>query len=288
METWIFYALLSAFVGGFYSFSFKMIAQRNYDTHLATFYSYFVASVLIGWGLLFFWNFNGTIQDLYLVIFLWLLNIWFYTASIHSRVESMRNIDSVIFFPLYKTFWPIIVTMLSIFWFKEILDFKEVLWIIVGISVPLLLLTKTENRIQKNLYRWFIFILITSALTAVSSILPKYAQVAHLNIGVFIFFSFLFWVIFSYFWYKHHLKKAKRNYNTVGLWKFAFIVWFLHAGAFYTFMRAMEWNLAIAFTINSFSILVPIILSIIFYGEHFNLKKGLVIGLSIVSILLFI
>ncbi len=288
METWLFYALLSAFVGWFYSFSFKMIAQRNYDTHLATFYSYFIASVLIAVGIVFFWDLQWSLSALYLAIFLWLLNIAFYTASIHSRVESMKNIDSVIFFPLYKTFGPIIVTWLSIFGFKEILEFKEVLGIIVWISVPLLLITKTEDRQQKNLYRGVMFVLVTAALTAVSSILPKYVQVVGLNIGAFILFSFMFWVVFSYFWYIRHKKKDIHTYNNHWLVKFAVIVWFFHAGAFYTFMRAMEGNLAVAFTINSFSILVPIILSIIFYGEHFNLKKAIVIALSIISILLFI
>jgi uncharacterized membrane protein len=53
-------------------------------------------------------------------------------------------------------------------------------------------------------------------------------------------------------------------------------------------VHAVTWNFAVAFTINSFSILIPIILSIIFYWEHFNLKKWMVIVLSIVSILLFI
>ena len=160
METWIFWALLSAVIGGFYSFSFKMIAQRNYDTHLATLYSYFIASVLIGLGCLFFWNLDDSLPAFILVIFLALLNIWFYTASIHSRVESMRSIDSVIFFPLYKTFWPIIVTAISILVFRETLSTSDILGIIVWITVPLLLLTKSENRIQKNLYRWVYYWII--------------------------------------------------------------------------------------------------------------------------------
>jgi len=288
MEIWIIWALLSAIIWWFYSFSFKIIAERNYDTHLATFYSYFIASILIGMGCIIFWNLDDSLPALFLVILLAFLNIWFYTASIHSRVESMRSIDSVIFFPLYKTFWPIFVTAISILWFKESLSSSDVFGIIVWITVPLLLLTKTENRIQKNLYRWVVFVLITVFLTSISSVLPKYTQVASLNIWIFILFSFLFWVIFSYFWYKRHEKNKKRAYNNHGLLKFSFLVWFLHAGAFYSFLRAMEGNLAIAFTINSFSILVPIVLSIIFYWEHFNFKKWVVIGLSIVSILLFI
>jgi len=42
--------------------------------------------------------------------------------------------------------------------------------------------------------------------------------------------------------------------------------------------------LAIVYTVNSFYILIPIILSVIIYKEHFNLRKALAIGLSIVAL----
>jgi multidrug transporter EmrE-like cation transporter len=65
-------------------------------------------------------------------------------------------------------------------------------------------------------------------------------------------------------------------------------MWVFHYTSFYCFTRALEGNLAVVFTINSFAILIPIILSIIFYKDHFNFKKAFVIALSIVSIILFI
>jgi len=45
------------------------------------------------------------------------------------------------------------VTGISLFVFSETLETNDILGIIAGISVPLLLITKTENRIQKNLFR---------------------------------------------------------------------------------------------------------------------------------------
>ncbi len=282
------YALLSAVTGWFYGFTFKMIAQRNYDTYLATIYGYGIATLLSlivfflrGW-------FPSITQAMTFITVLWFANIFFYTMSIITRVESMRNIDSVIFFPLYKTFGPIMVTAISIFIFKEHLDMRDSLGILVGISVPLLLITKTENRIQKNLFRWVMLVVATAVLTSVSSVIPKYIQVLHLNIEFFILTSFAFGIVFSLIWYHFHSKKSHKKYETEGLVKFGLLTWIIHYLAFYTFMRAMEWNLAVAFTINSFSILIPIILSIIFYGEHFNFKKWLVIALSIISIFLFI
>ncbi len=288
METWIFFALLSAVTWGFYGFTFKMIAQRNYDTYLATILWYGTAA-LISLVAFLLRSWIPNIQEVFLMIsILWFGNIFFYTASIMTRVEAMRNIDSVIFFPLYKTFGPIMVTAISLTIFKEYLDTKDILGIIAGISVPLLLITKTENRIQKHLFKWVMLVLATAVLTSISSVIPKYIQVLGLDIEFFIFVSFFFGVFFSLAGYHFHSKKSKKKYETHWLVRFWILTWIMHYLAFYTFMRAMEWNLAIAFTINSFSILIPIILSIIFYGEHFNFKKWVVILLSIVSILLFI
>ena len=288
METWMMWALAGAFFGGFYNFTFKMIAQRNYDTYLATIYTYWVAAVIS--LVVFLMNsWLPTIRKTIMFIaVLWFINIFFYTISIVTRVESMRSIDSVIFFPLYKTFGPIMVTGVSLFVFKEYLEPRDILGIIAGISVPLLLITKTENRIQKNLFRWVTLVILTAVLTSISSMIPKFVEVKGLDIDFFMLSSFFFWVFFSTIWYHVHKRNTKRKYETQGLIKFSLLTGVIHYIAFYTFMRSMEWNLAVAFTINSFSILVPIILSIIFYWEHFNLKKGIVMLLSIVSILLFI
>lgn len=290
MEIWLIWALVSAVIWGFYNFTFKVIAQRQYDNYLVTCCNYAIAAGIV----LIYILFTDPAKlvssfTLHTLIIASALNIGLYSLSIFSRVESMRYIDSVIFFPLYKTFGPILVTMISIYWFKEGLSYRDILWIIVWITVPLLLITKTEDRIQKNLYRWVIFVLITTLLTSISTIFPKYAQVVGWDIPLFLLFNFIFGIIFSYIAYRTHLKKEiQEPYKTDGILKFCIISGILHVFVFYAYMRAMEWNLAVVFTINSFSILIPIILSIIFYWEHFNLKKGIVIALSIVSILLFL
>ncbi|MCA9487000.1 EamA family transporter [Candidatus Woesearchaeota archaeon] len=56
---------------------------------------------------------------------------------------------------------------------------------------------------------------------------------------------------------------------------------------FYFFTLALKGNLAVVYTINSFSLLVPIILSIFIYKEHFDMKKGIAIALTILSLFFF-
>jgi uncharacterized membrane protein len=88
--------------------------------------------------------------------------------------------------------------------------------------------------------------------------------------------------------YKFFDKKHKKNYSKKWIYTFWIILWVFQYLWFYTFTHAMGGNLSIVITINSFSILIPIILSVIFYKEEMTIKKWLVIWLSILSVVLFI
>ena len=291
METWMIWALISVITWWIYHFTTKVIAERNYNTNVANCIWYITGTLIMLGVVLLQWNYDFSKETFFFIMIVALWNVALYSTSIITRVEAMRSIDTVIFYPIYKTFWPIFVTAISFFFFWETLTIKEIIWIIVWICVPLLLITKKENSMQKNLFLWVILIFITAVLSAISSSAPKIIQVRELDINVFLLIVFFFWIFFSYFlykWEKVFLHKKKRDYSKKGLMRFWIFSGVIHILWFYAFTRALEWNLAVVFTINSFAILIPIILSIIFYWEHFNLKKGIVIALSIISILLFI
>ena len=281
------WAILSVFTGWYFHFLSKMTAERNYDSNRVNYISYIFCSIFM-WAVLLFQGNMFPWDNFLLILAIAAGNIVFYSSSFMTRVHAMRHIDTVIFYPLYKTFWPILVTWISILLFNESLSSKEILWIIVWVTVPLLLITKKENQIQNSLYIWVAMVLLTSILTSISIIMPKLIQEFSLDITLFLFLNFLVGIPFSYLLSKLRRSHKKKQYETQGIYTFSAGMWFVNIVAFYTFIKAMEWNMAVAFTINSFAILIPIILSIIFYGEHFNLKKGIVIALSIVSILLFI
>ncbi len=286
MDFWIISAIITIFVSGFHNFTLKIAAERNYDVSIINFYSYLIWIILVCIYVL--WNFNNI--DFSNIYIIWLLAFWnalFFFFSMFSRVEAMKNVDTVIFFPLYKTFGPILITFISIFFFRETLEFKEIIWIIIWISVPLLLITNSENKRQKNLLLWVILILVTSILTAVSSSISKEIMIKDFDVSLFLLINSIFGLIFSVISYKF-LKKRKKIYNEKWVIKLSIISWFFHLLSFLFFILALKWNLAIVFTICSFAILIPIILSVIFYKDHFDFKKWLVIALSIISIILFI
>lgn len=288
METWIIWAIISVFTWWIFHFLWKITAVKNYDSSRVNFLSYIFGAIFMFWIILYQGNFN--LWENWILLFLIsLLNVVFYSTSFLTRVHAMKHIDTVIFFPLYKTFWPILVTFVSVFLFQESLTSRELLGIVVWICVPLLLITKKENKIQNGLYIWVMMVILTSILTTISSIMPKLLYEFSLDIMMFMFLTFIFWIPFSFLLSKVRKKWKKAvQYYEKWIYKFSALMGVVNAVAFYTFIKAIEWNLAIAFTINSFAILIPIILSIIFYWEHFNLKKAIVIWLSIVSILLFI
>jgi drug/metabolite transporter (DMT)-like permease len=286
METWMVFAIASIFTIWFYNFTLKIAAEKNYNVSIINIYSYLIW-ILFLWTYLLFEPGSIDYSVIYTMSIFAFLNWLLFILWVFSRIESMKNIDTVIFFPLYKTVWPILVTGVSLFFFKETLQLKEIIGIIIWISVPLLLITSSENKKQKNLCLWIILVLITAILSTIGSWISKEVMLREYNIVFYVFMISIFWLLSSIFSY-YYLNQKNKKYNHKWIWKFSLISWILHTASFFTFMLALKWNLAIVFTISSFSIIIPIILSIIFYNDHFNMKKWFVIALSIISILFFI
>ncbi len=268
----------------------KVIAQRNYNTSYVSILSYIVTTLcatmyLIFWKGWFVWDQNM----LYSTALYGFLNTVFYFISTLTRVESLKHIDTTIFFPLYKTFLPIIITLISFFYFQESLTSQEGIWIVCGLMIPLLLLNKQENTVQKNLKLWVVLVVITSMLATVAWVVPKLIHTQGLDIDLFVFFGSLSWAIVASFSYLIWKKStAQKVYSKEWIYMFAVVLGVFQFLGFLCYSYATQWNLAIAMTINSFSILIPIILSVIFYKEEMTYKKAFVIFLSIVSVILFI
>lgn len=288
METRLIFAILSIFIAWLHNFTFKVAAEKNYDSWALWILTYLISTVWILIFIFFKWIWLSDIENIFYVGFLWFLNALFYYASFVARIESMKNIDTVIFYPIYKTIWPIIVTFISLFFFWESLTLTEIFWIIIWITIPLLLINRKENKRQWNLFKWLILVLLVAFFTWISSSTAKDLMENNLNIEFFLLSTFIFALIFSFFTKKINSKNRPKHVNNKWFLVLSFCAWILNLIWFYVFTLALQWNFAVVYTINSFSILIPIILSIFFYKDHFDFKKWFVIFLSIVSILLFI
>ena len=107
--------------------------------------------------------------------------------------------------------------------------------------------------------------LITSIFSAIAPIFVKLANNQEFDTMTYVFLSFSVGIFFSYFGHTFEKKRAHKKHNIVGVRRFALVIGILHFVTFYSYVKAFEGNIAIAFTINSFAILIPIILSILFY-----------------------
>jgi len=160
----------------------------------------------------------------------------------------------------------------------------------MGLFVPLLLLHKSEHSRQKNLMRGLVLLLLSALLAGVTAALSKYG--ATLLSTVFLFMAMSDGIggstgLAMFF--------AKRRHNIDVALKHLFDKRFLllvGGAAFFQFAGYASilygykegGSLAIVYTINSFYILIPIVLSIIVYKEHWNMRKAFAIGLSIVAL----
>jgi len=289
METWLIFTIASVFFSWFTNFIFKVIWKRNYDTSYVLFLRYIISSILAWLFYLYnYWFLNIGFNIIYILLWIWLIKailnffIWVF------KVEWLKYIDISLFMPIYKTIWIILVTLSSFIIFNETLSDKNIIWILIWILVPIFLINKKENSLQINLKKWIIYTITWTMLLTVSSSINKYVVIESMNIELFTFIWLSLWIVVSYIKYKKDERNITNLYNIKWIYLVSFILWLLSFLTTISFMYALKWNLAVVYTLNSFSILIPIVLSVIFYKEKMTLKKVLVILLSMISVIFFI
>lgn len=113
------------------------------------------------------WSIEGfPTTDWYSIVYLSSFGGIIYLAVDGLRIKSLSYIDSAIFFPIYKAVGPALVTLIGVFVFLEELSLFEIVGIILGITVPLLLIHSSEKVRQKDL-RKGVYYMIAGVLMSV-------------------------------------------------------------------------------------------------------------------------
>jgi drug/metabolite transporter (DMT)-like permease len=274
------YALATTVCAWFFTFSSKISIEQNHNPALVTFYSMIVALfcgiilLIISWEEL--WN-------IWLTALLWLINGSLYLVTTLTRLKSLKYIDTSIYFPIYKALGPLLLISVTVWFFSETLTYKEIIWVMLWISVPLILVSK--NWKSKNIIKWLKYLIIWLITAIIASISAKISSIYSLNIYLFTIFALFWWSSCSLIAHKMD-KKSKSDYSIMHIKKIWIITGILNFMTFYFFMKAFTlWNnIWIVYTIQSLYIIIPIILSIIIYKEHFDIKKFIAIVLTIATI----
>lgn len=285
MELWFIYAVASALFGGLHTFVLKVAAVRNHGADANTTITS-LCSAAVGWLLVLIFNLHET-QLGFLILFA-VFGGTLYSFGAAARVESLKCIDTTIFFPLYKVIGPLVAVVAGIFIFSETLDMFEIFGIVLSLIVPLLLLHRDEKTRQKSLTRGLLLLLLSVALIMLAHVTNKHATSLFDNMILFVALTHTFTFLVSVMlWHRHSIKNGTKLTKTItsNLIYVGMLSGFLQFAGFYTILKAFELGaLSVVFTVNSLYIVIPIALSIIIYKEHWNARKVFAIVLSIVAL----
>lgn len=207
------------------------------------------------------------------------------------RIESLKYIDSVIYFPINKVLGPLIVLIGGIVFFKDSLTVLQYIGIIASISVPLLLVSSTEKHRQNNLRLGIIFLVVSTLLTAGSTLFTKQALVDTSTVSFVLSIGQIAGTISSLaILLKQHGREFRKTLNLdfreIYLGVIGGILAFFSS---YSLLKALSMGLiSIVYTIHAHYILVPIVLSIWWYREHINVRKVAAVALSFLAIALLV
>jgi uncharacterized membrane protein len=181
------------------------------------------------------------------------------------------------------------ILAVSFLFFGEILNIKEWMGVILGIITSWLLISKGEEKRQQNLKKGLALMFVGTILTTLGVGTNKLVNVSGLNKEVFIVVSAIFLLILTLIKLTQEQRRGVTklfvNRKVVYLGMLNGIIVLSTA---YFMILALEGNMAIVYTINSFSILITVLLSVFFFKEHFNFKKALAVIASVLAGIFFI
>ncbi len=282
------WVLAATLLGGIQLFFQKVVAQQRRNSAL---------NGMLMYGI------SGFAAFILLFLFYSVPEKWQYVAFfgiaaglIHAvgnfiRIEALRHIDSVIFFPLNKVLGPLLVVAGGVWWFGDALTTREYIGIALSLSVPLFLVSSVEHHRQNNLRLGLIFVVISTFLTSVGVLLTKQGLLHDADVlfimGVSQFAGF---VASAMIFFRERVVRDAANFGVskhdLHLGLIAGVLAFL---SFSALLKAMSTGaISLVYVIHAHYILVPIVLSIWWYQEHINTRKVIAVALSFLAITLLI
>lgn len=280
MELWFVFALASALLAGLYSFTTRVSAHFQHHAAFVSVYSSISAAVLSGAYAIFV---RPDLSRVGLVFFIALIDAVAYLIVSITRIDALKEIDSTIYFPIYKLASSVLAVLIGLLFFGDVLSLTEFVGIGIGLLAPLLLFDRKENLRQHNLSKGLLLTMgsVVAVIVATSSL--KLATTLDLDVSLFTFFAFALGIPFALAFYRMtngRMHKTK-HVEWVGLLGGAFMF-----GNFYFYVRALTGDLSTVFLINSFSTVVVVVLSVLAFREQVSVRKVGALAVTILSLVL--
>lgn len=291
MELWFWLAVAMAVLGGIPPFLLKVVAKRNYDPGLFMFVGSVVFLLLTIPIVLFLTDSSEfVLVPVLLGAVVGMVNI---SASL-LRTRALQVLDATVYFPLTETLAPVVAIILGITLFNETFTNLEWIGLTVGVFVPLLMLTRQEQHRQVDLQAGLVLVVVTGVLFAGISALNKFNTSLAPDATWWILIGYAVGSLLASMLQllatrerRHQLLQSLHTAE-VGLYSLGAFRGLVGMSAFGCALFAYTLNgpLGIVSTIGATYILIPIILSIIIYHEHWNWQKVVAIVFSVASLAL--
>lgn len=290
MELWFWAAVIAAVLSGLGNYLFKIAAKRDYSSEMFSLYGGLVSVIITVPAAAIV---SGTSNIAWLA-----LGVAFFAGTVAAtagiiKVYALRHIDTTIFFPLYKLISPLLAIVFGLVFFGERFSAVEWFGLGLGLFVPLLLITNSERSRQSNIVAGLTLVFIGAVVSALSAAMHKYAidvwnnawwLLAAVSAGI------LLGSIISMWWKNgvYAFVSSVKAGTTLAAFRLSFTRSIIMCIAVWMSLYALGngGTLAVVHTIISMYILIPIILAIIFYNEHWNWQKATAIALSVASLVL--
>ncbi len=290
MEIWFWYAIIGAILAGVSNFYFKQAASRGYSAEIFSLWGGAISVLMIAVALLIYPPETYRYGLAALLVF----GGGLLAASTGiMKVYALRYIDSTIYFPLFKLLAPSLAIILGIMFFAERFTWYEWIGMTLGLLVPLLLITNAEKKRQANLVAGLLLVFVTGLLSAVVAGLNKFgigAGITVLSLLLYAASGVLLGtaaIMFFKSGVRQTIDRIKSDTSSGLIFGAGLRVLLINISLGFTLLAyATGGSLGIVQTIHSMYILIPIILSIIFYNEHWNAQKVVAVALSVAALAL--
>ncbi len=285
MDAAFLWALFATVAAGVQVFSQKVVAHEGRDSALNGIFGYGISAMLAA---LVFVCIYATPPMWQTIASIAVLAGLVHGAGSYLRIESLKHIDTVIYFPLNKVLGPILVVTLGVWWFGDDLNLQQYIGIALSLAVPLLLVSSAEKHRQNNLALGLVLLVVSTVLTALTSPLQK----AAMNIDTTLFFTMMVsqfaGTVISLGLYVRSKRLEGKYFSLhkrdIELGFFNGVLQFI---SFFAFLKAISLGLvSIVYVIHAHYILIPIVLSVWWYKDHINARKLFAIVVSSLAITL--
>lgn len=206
-----------------------------------------------------------------------------------ARMESLRNIDSVLFFPLNKILGPLLVVIGAVIFFADSLSNTQYIGIVLSLTVPLLLVSSVEYARQKNLWLGLALMVLCSIGSAISLLFSKQGLLIGGTALLMLCASQISGTIASacILLRQHGMGRAMFSHASGRDVFLGALSAFFGVTSAYAMYQALDTGLvSLVYVVQSHYILIPIVLSVWWYKDHINLRKLCAVVLSFFAIAL--